>query len=97
MSVYHHIRQLVVQEFFLKRSDFPGKRQNWISFVFTLLRKRIKVKVKYKSVVKTSGLSPALISYNHPIRGSSDDGASFTYIYIFLYFQLVYCLPAFHC
>ena len=25
MSVYHYIRQLVVQEFFPRRSDFPGK------------------------------------------------------------------------
>ena len=27
MSVYHHIRQLVVKELFPTRSDFPGKRQ----------------------------------------------------------------------
>ena len=34
MSVYHHIRQLAVQEFFLTRSDFPGKRQKLIFFCF---------------------------------------------------------------
>ena len=34
MSVYHHIRQLVVQEFFLTRSDFPGKRQKLFFFCF---------------------------------------------------------------
>ena len=27
MSVYYHIRQLVVREFFPTRSDFPGKRK----------------------------------------------------------------------
>ena len=34
------------------RSDFPGKRRNWISSVFTLLPKHIKIKLrfKYKSV-----------------------------------------------
>ena len=32
MSGYHHIRQLVVQEFFLTRSNFPGKRQKLIFF-----------------------------------------------------------------
>ena len=30
MSVYHHIRQLVVQESFLARSDFPRKLQKLI-------------------------------------------------------------------
>ena len=34
MSVYYHIRQLVVQEFFPTRSDFPGKRQNLGLFLF---------------------------------------------------------------
>ena len=30
MSVYHHIRQLVVQEFFLTRFDFSGKQQKLV-------------------------------------------------------------------
>ena len=30
MSVYHHIRQLVIQEFFPTRSDFPGKREKLV-------------------------------------------------------------------
>ena len=34
MSVYHHIRQLVVQEFFPTRSDFPGIRQKLVFFCF---------------------------------------------------------------
>ena len=34
MIVYHHIRHLVVQEFFSKRSDFPGKRQKLDFFCF---------------------------------------------------------------
>ena len=34
MSVYHHIRQLVVQEFFPTRSDFPGQRQKLVFFCF---------------------------------------------------------------
>ena len=52
MIVYHHIRQLAVEEFFPKRLDFPGKRQKWISFVFTLFPRHIKIKslFKYKSV-----------------------------------------------
>ena len=71
MIVYHHIRQLVVQDFFPKRSDFLGKRQKLDSFVFHMLPKHIKIKlnIKYKSVcgrvVVTSGVSPALT------RGSS--------------------------
>ena len=38
MIVYHHIRQLVAQDFFPKKSEFLGKRQNWICFVFTMLQ-----------------------------------------------------------
>ena len=34
MSVYHHIRQLVVKGFFPARSDFPRKRQNLDFFCF---------------------------------------------------------------
>ena len=34
MIVYHHIRQLVVPDFFPKRSDFPGKRQKLDFFCF---------------------------------------------------------------
>ena len=53
MSVYQNIRQLVVQEFFPKRFDFPGIRQNWIWFVFTVLPKHINIaftaKVKLSS------------------------------------------------
>ena len=52
MSVYHHIRQLVVQEFFLTRSDFPGKRQKLILFVFKSVCGR---------VVKPSGLNTCSI------------------------------------
>ena len=48
MSVHRHIRQLVVQQFFLKRSDFPGKPQNWFSFVYSVLLKHIKIKSPLK-------------------------------------------------
>ena len=34
MSVHRHIRQLVVQEFFLARSDFSGEQQKLIFFCF---------------------------------------------------------------
>ena len=34
MSVYHHIRQLVVQEFFPTKSDFSGQRQKLVFFCF---------------------------------------------------------------
>ena len=85
MSVYHHIRQLVVKEFFSTRSDFPGKRQKSFSFGFTVLPKHIKIKspLKYDSVcgrvVKPSGLSSALSSYYRSTTGSSLDGARFTH------------------
>ena len=70
MSVYHHIRQLQVQEFFPTRSDFPGKRQKLVFFCFIVLPRRNKIKspIKYKSVcsrvVKPSGLSTALSAHN---------------------------------
>ena len=51
MIVYHHIRQLIVQEFFQKRSDFPGKGQK-LEFFFTVLPKQITIKslFHYRSV-----------------------------------------------
>ena len=96
MIVYHHTRQLVVQEFFPERSDFPGKQQNWISSVFTVLPKHVKIKslLKYKSVCGRVGLSPALIS-NRPNIRPSLNGACFTY-HFFFNFELVYFLSAFH-
>ena len=45
MSVCHHIRQLVVQEFFRTRSDFPGKRQKLIFFCFHRVTKTHQDKV----------------------------------------------------
>ena len=53
MIVCHHIRQLVVKEFFPTRYDFPGKRQKLVFFCFTVLPKRIKIKslLKYDSSV----------------------------------------------
>ena len=45
MSVYHHIRQLVVEEFFSKND------KNWFSFVFTVLPKHIKIKSPPVSVL----------------------------------------------
>ena len=86
MSVYHHIRQLVIQEFFVQQGlIFLENDKNWFSFVFTVLPKHIKIKspLKYKSVccreVKPSGLSTALSAYNRSIRGSSLDGARSTH------------------
>ena len=102
MSVYHHIRQLVVQEFFPTRSAFPGKRQKLVFFCFHRVTKLIKIKspLKYKSVcgrvVKPSGFSTALSSCNRFITGSCLDGAPFTH-HFFYNFELEYCLPAFHC
>ena len=84
MSVYHHIRQLVVKEFFPQGMIFLEHDKNWFSFVFTVLPKHIKIKspLKYDSVcgraVKPSGLSSAL-SYYRSITGSSLDGARFTH------------------
>ena len=48
MSVYHHIKQLVVQDFFPKRSDFPGKRQKLNSFCFHPVTKTHQDKVAFK-------------------------------------------------
>ena len=89
MNVYHHIRQLVVKEFFPTRYDFPGKQQKLFSFVFTMLPKHIKIKspLNYDSVcgrvVKPSceGLSSALSSYYRSITGSGLDGARFGLLY----------------
>ena len=45
MSVYHHIRQLVVQEFFSKKGlIFLENDKNWFPFVFSVLPKHIKIK-----------------------------------------------------
>ena len=84
MSVYHHIRQLVAQEFFQQGLIFLENDKNWFSFVFTVLPNHIKIKspLKYKSVcgrmVMPSGLSTALASHNRSITCSSLDGARFT-------------------
>ena len=45
MSVFHHIRQLVVQEFFQKGLIFLENDKNWFPFVFTVLPKHIKIKI----------------------------------------------------
>ena len=86
MSVYHHIRQLVVQEFFPTRSDFLGKRQKLVFFGFHRVTKTHQDKslLKYRSVCsrvvkQLSGLSTALLSYNRSITGSSLDDARFTH------------------
>ena len=52
MSVYHHIRQLVVKEFFQQGMIFLENDKNWFSFVFTVLPKHNKIKspLKYDSV-----------------------------------------------
>ena len=78
MSVYHHIRQLVVQEFFLTRSNFPGKWQTLIFFCFHSVTKTHQDKkspLKYKSmcgrVVKPSGLNTDLSLCDSIITGSS--------------------------
>ena len=39
MSAYHHIGQLVVQDFFPKRSDFPGKWKKMYLFCFHCVTK----------------------------------------------------------
>ena len=68
MTVYHHIRQLVLQECFQKGLIFLENDKKWISFVFTVLPKHMKIKslLKWKLVcglvVKPSGLNPALTS-----------------------------------
>ena len=94
MSVYHHIRQLVIRELFKQGLIFLENNKNWFSFVFTVLPKHIKIKsqLKYDSVcgrvVKPSGLSSALSSYYHSITGSSLDGAQFTHHYYFCDFEI---------
>ena len=74
MIVYHHIKQLMVQEYFSKRSDFPGKEQKLDFFCFHRVTKthQDKIVVNYKSVccrvAKTLGLTPALASNNCPCQ-----------------------------
>ena len=75
----------MVQKFFQQGLIFLKNDKNWFSFVFTVLPKHINIKLSlnYKSVcgrvVKPSGLSTALSSYNRSITGSSLDGAQFIY------------------
>ena len=45
MSVYHHIRQLVVKDFFSTMSDFPGKRQKSVFFCFHRVTKTHQDKI----------------------------------------------------
>ena len=45
MSMYYHLREQVLQEFFSKRSDFPGKRPKRDSFVFPVLQKTHQDKI----------------------------------------------------
>ena len=69
------------RNFFQKKAWFSWKTTKMDFFSFSLCYKNIKIKslLQYRSVcgrvVKTSGLSPALTSYNRPIRGSSPGGA----------------------
>ena len=49
MRVYHHIRQLVIQEFFPKTSDFPGKRQKVDFFSFHLVTKTHQDKIAWQN------------------------------------------------
>ena len=45
MSVHHHIRKLLAQEFFPVRSDFPGKQQQLVFFCFCLVTKTHQDKI----------------------------------------------------
>ena len=78
MIVYHHIRQLMVQEFSPKGSDFPGKRQTLDFVCFYRVTKTLQdkiaplIQISVWPSVETSGLSPAPTS-NRPNRGSSPD------------------------
>ena len=89
MSVYNHIRQLVVQESFLTRSDFPRKGQKLILFCFYRVTKTHQDKIApliqvsvCGRVVKPSGLNTALSSCNRISIGYVSDGARFTHHFI---------------
>ena len=45
MSVYHHIRLLVVLELFPTRFDFPGKRQKLVFFCLHRVTKTYQDKI----------------------------------------------------
>ena len=66
MIMYHHIRQLVVQEFLPKRSDFPGKRQRLDFFCFRRVTNTHQDKSHISNVsqcvAKASGLCSAVTS-----------------------------------
>ena len=67
MSVYHHIRQLVAEEFFQQGLIFLENDKNWFSFVFTMLPKHIKIKslLKYASVCGRVIKPSAVLLYHH--------------------------------
>ena len=94
MSVYHHIRQLVVKELFQQGLIFLENDKNWFSFVFTVLPKHIKIKSPFNydsvcsRVVKPLGLSSTLSSYYRSITSSSLDGARFTHHFFPCDFEL---------
>ena len=103
MSVYHHIRQLVVQDFFQQGLIFLENHKNWFSFVFTMLPKHIKIKspLKYKSVCVAERLSlqVSALLYHHmtaPLEVRISAMLDSPLIYFFN-FELVHCLPSFHC
>ena len=100
MSVYHHIRQLVVKDFFQQCMIFLENDKNWLSFVFTVLPKHIKIKSPLKDsvcgrVVKPSGLSSALSSYYRSITGSSLEGARFTHHFFSVILNYIVLSPSF--
>ena len=104
MSVYHHIRQLVVQKNFFNKVWFFWKTTNIDFLLFSVLPRHIKIKspFKYKSicgrVVKPSGLNIALLSCDRIITGSSLRRCSIHPSFVFsIILNEKYCLPAFHC
>ena len=66
-SVYHRIRQLVVNEFFQQGLIFLENDKNCFPFVFTVLPKHIKIKspLKYKSVAEWLSLQASVLLYHH--------------------------------
>ena len=48
MGVYHHIKQLVVQEFFPKKFDFAGKLQKMDLFSFHRVTKTHQDKIAHQ-------------------------------------------------
>ena len=69
MSVYHHIRQLAVKEFFQTRSDFPRKLQKLVFICFHRVTKTHQDKIAALNTIQCVSewlsLQNSVLLYHH--------------------------------